>query len=61
MAKFKIEIILDCADATEAQNVGNGLQSTANKVNGKELASMLKILEKNPRYVQMAKLAAKMM
>lgn len=61
MAKYKITINIDCEDESQAMTVAKGLQATANKVNGKELASMLKILEKNPKYVSMAKMAAKVM
>ncbi len=61
MAKFKITINIDCENEAQAMTVAKGLQATANKVNGKELSSMLKILEKNPKYVSMAKMAAKVM
>lgn len=59
MAKYEIKIIIDANDVKQAQAIADALQDTSDKVTGDELCGMMKILEKNPTYIKMAKLASK--
>lgn len=60
MAKFDITIRVDSDNEQQAHEIADALQDASNKVTGKELVGMLKILKKNPSYIKMAKMASKL-
>lgn len=54
MANYKITIQIEADSAEQAKAIATGLQKASKKVKGASLEKMLKLLDKNPQWIETA-------